>query len=75
MTFRNKQESLDFIGACEIGKRPIHGIEIVKLTTTGAETSMYKTVWFMNQLHVYDQSRAFVIEKMGGPWNYAEFKM
>jgi hypothetical protein len=73
-TFRDKQESLDFIDFLEIEKIRFFGVEIVKLTLHEAETSMYKTIWFRNEVDIYDCARTFIKEKMGGAWNYAEFK-
>lgn len=73
-TFRDKQEALDYIDLLEKSKAPIHGLEIVHLTTHGVSTDMYKTLWFNNQEGVYEKCRAFIKEKMAGVWNYVEFK-
>jgi hypothetical protein len=72
--YRDKQESLDFIDELELLAAPIHGIEIVKLTKTKAETHMNKTSWYRSQDNVYDVARVFIREQMVGLWNYAEFK-
>ncbi|MEZ4798960.1 MAG: hypothetical protein R2809_04105 [Flavobacteriales bacterium] len=72
--YRDKQEALDHLVFLEKEKKPIHGLEIVKLTNSSAETDMYKTVWFPNQFNVYETARTFIVEKMGGIWNYVEFK-
>jgi hypothetical protein len=72
--FRDKQEALDHIVLLELAKKPIHGIEIVYLTNDSVESDMYKILWFQNQIDVYTKAKTFVSEKMGGKWNYAEFK-
>lgn len=72
--YRDKQESLDFIDACERSKSPIYGIEIVYFEKNAATTDMYKTIWFSEQVDVYTKARDFISEKMAGKWNYAEFK-
>lgn len=72
--YRDKQEALDHIDACERNKTAIHGIEIVHFEDSSAITDMYKTIWFSDQLDVYYKARIFVSEKMAGKWNYAEFK-
>jgi hypothetical protein len=74
ITFRDKQESLDHIAMLQIEKKPIHGIEIVTLTTQTVESDMYKILWFKSQENVYEHAKTFIAEKMGGKWNYAEFK-
>lgn len=73
-TYRDKQECLDFIDFLESEKIKFFGVEIVKLSSHEIETSMYKTLWFQEQQGVYDIARTFIKEKMGGAWNYAEFK-
>lgn len=72
--YRDKQESLDYIDELAKKELPVHGIEVVKLSKTKAETTMYKTVWFHTQDNVYDLARGFIKEQMVGVWNYAEFK-
>ena len=72
--YRDKQEGLDHIDFLESAESSIHGLEIVKLSKLKAETTMYKTVWFVNQEHVYEKSREFIREQMVGLWNYVEFK-
>jgi hypothetical protein len=72
--YRDKQESLDHIDFLERVQQSIHGLEIVKLSKTRADTDMYKTVWYSSQENVYDEARNFVREQMVGLWNYAEFK-
>ncbi|MFZ4784669.1 MAG: hypothetical protein ACOYLH_04270 [Flavobacteriales bacterium] len=74
ITYRDKQESLDHIVQLQIEKKPIHGIEIVTLTTQIVESDMYKILWFKSQENVYEHAKTFIAEKMGGKWNYAEFK-
>lgn len=73
--YRDKQEALDHLIHLEKEKKPIHGIEIVVLTDLSVETDMYKTLWFTSQKDVYEISRVFITEKMGGKWNYMEFKL
>lgn len=73
--YRDKQEALDFLVQLEKEKKQIHGIEIVILTDLNVETDMYKTLWFTSQKDVYETSRVFITEKMGGKWNYVEFKL
>jgi hypothetical protein len=72
--YRDKQESLDYVDFLERKERSVYGIEIVKLSKTKAETTMYKTVWYSSQENVYDLARSFIKEQMVGVWNYAEFK-
>lgn len=74
ITYRDKQESLDHIVMLQIEKKPIHGIEIVTLSSQTVESDMYKILWFKSQENVYDHAKTFIAEKMGGKWNYAEFK-
>jgi hypothetical protein len=74
-TFRDKQESLDLLEFLEAEKIPVYGVEIVKLSSKSVETDMYKTVWYQDQKDVYHKARVFIKEKMGGAWNYAEFKL
>jgi len=73
--YRDKQEALDFLIQLEKEKKPIHGIEIVILSDLTIETDMYKTLWFISQKDVYEISRLFITEKMGGKWNYVELKI
>jgi hypothetical protein len=73
--YRDKQEALDFLIQLEKEKNPIHGIEIVILSDLTIETDMYKTLWFTSQKDVYEISRVFITEKMGGKWNYVELKV
>ncbi len=73
-SYRDKQESLDYIDSLEITESRIHGLEIVKLTKWAAETNMYKTAWYHTQENVYESARIFIREQMIGQWNYAEFK-
>ncbi len=72
--FRDKQEALDHIVMLELAKKPIHGIEIVYLTNDSVESDMYKIMWFQDQVDIYSRAKTFISEKMGGKWNYAEFK-
>ncbi len=72
--YRDKQESLDHIDLLEREQLPIFGLEVVKLSRNRAESDMYKTIWYTSQDNVYDSARNFIREKMGGLWNYAEFK-
>ncbi len=74
VVYRDKQEALDHLSALERAKTSIHGLEIVILSNTSITTDMYKTIWFSSQQNVYDIARAFIAEKMGGAWNYIEFK-
>lgn len=74
VVYRDKQEALDHLTALEKNKSTIHGLEIVILSNTSITTDMYKTVWYSSQQNVYDLARAFITEKMGGAWNYIEFK-
>jgi len=73
--YRDKQDALDFVILLEKEKKPIHGIEIVILSDLAVETDMYKTLWFTSQKDVYEVSRIFITEKMGGKWNYVELKV
>jgi hypothetical protein len=73
-TFRDKQESLDFLDFLESEKIKFYGLEIVKLGRYEVETSMYKTLWFAASDNTYDLARTFIKEKMAGAWNYVEFK-
>jgi len=73
--YRDKQEALDLLIHLEKEKKPIHGIEIVILSDLTIETDMYKTLWFTSQKDVYEISRVFITEKMGGKWNYVELKV
>jgi ribonucleotide monophosphatase NagD (HAD superfamily) len=74
VVYRDKQEALDHLNSLERTKSTIHGLEIVILSNTTITTDMYKTVWFSSQLNVYETARSFIAEKMGGAWNYIEFK-
>ncbi|MBL7941387.1 MAG: hypothetical protein JNM00_01385, partial [Flavobacteriales bacterium] len=69
-----KQEALDLIAACAKQKRPLLAIEVVRLTDSGPESSLYKTVWFKTQRGVYRQARDFVIKQMVGEWLWCEIK-
>lgn len=73
-TYRDKQEALDYIDLLEKSQTPIHGVEIVNLNAQGVTTDLYKTLWFTDQISVYDKCRTFIKEKMAGIWNYVEFK-
>jgi len=72
--YRDKQECLDYVDELAKKELPIHGLEVVRLSKLKAETTMYKTVWFIGQEDVYDKARSFIKEQMVGLWNYAEFK-
>jgi hypothetical protein len=75
-TYRDKQESLDFLDQLQREKRVIHGIEVVAIQSGEVQTSMYKTIWFNQpQKQRYIVGRQFLKEKMSGMWNYAEFKL
>lgn len=74
MVYRDKQEALDHLILLEKDKKPIHGLEVVKLSSNEATTDMYKTIWYPTQENIYSVARAFITEKMGGAWNYIEFK-
>lgn len=73
-TYRDKQESLDYLDQLALSEKPLYGIEVVRLSAKKAETTMYKTVWFTTQDGVYAIARSFLKEQMVGVWNYAEFK-
>jgi hypothetical protein len=74
VTYRDKQESLDFIDFLEQNKTAIHGVEIVCFSGDLIKTDVNKTVWFTSQDGVYTLSRQFLRQKMGGLWQYAEVK-
>jgi hypothetical protein len=72
--YRDKREALDHVDDLSKADIPIYGLEVVKLTKTKAESTMYKTIWFPSQDNVYEQARVFIKEQMVGVWNYVEFK-
>ncbi len=72
--YLSKQEALDHLLLCARKRTRLLGIEVVRLTEQGPETSLYKTVWFKSQRGVYKAARDFVSRQMGGEWLWCEIK-
>ncbi len=72
--YLSKQEALDHLYHCARKRTKLLAIEVVRLTDAGAESSLYKTVWFKSQRGVYKAARDFVSRQMGGEWLWCEIK-
>jgi hypothetical protein len=69
-----KQQAFDYVEWCRKQKTPIVGLEVVKKTADGFESSIYKTVWFKTQRAVYTHAKNFIQKQMAGEWLWVEFK-
>lgn len=74
VTYFSKQHALDHIAHCAKKKIPIRAVEVVKIDGGNIETSLFKTIWFNTQRAVYRQAKNFVMQQMGGEWNWCEVK-
>jgi hypothetical protein len=71
----SKQQALDLIDQLQKEKKPIQGIEVLRLHNGLWETSIYKTIWFTSGRGVYQAARTFIRHQMAGDWQMAEIKM